>query len=61
MAKTKKKSIDADALVALGATVPTSLKNRIREIAKAEDRPFQRVVRRALQEYADGRTAKVAS
>ena len=40
-----------DPMIRLGADIPASLKSAVQAQALHEDRPFQRVVRRALEMY----------
>lgn len=42
-------------LISVGCKIPKDLKDRIKGIARREDRIYQRLVRRALEEFADKR------
>lgn len=53
----KKAVVPAD-LVSLGVKVPRALKVEVQELARREDRPLQRVVRRIL---ADAVKSKVGA
>jgi hypothetical protein len=50
-----------DELVAVGAKIPRGVKRRIQEIAKSEDRVYQRVVARVLRDYVDSRKGAQAT
>lgn len=50
----KVKQSDLD-LISVGCKIPVGLKNRIKSIAVREDRIYQRLVRRALEEFAERR------
>lgn len=58
MAKQGKKSTTNSDLIAVGCKIPKHLKDRIKGIASREDRIYQRLVRRALEEFADKRDAE---
>lgn len=55
MAKQGKRSTTSSDLIAVGCKIPKNLKERIKGIAQREDRIYQRLVRRALEEFADRR------
>lgn len=55
----KAAAADPGELISLGVKVPRVLREKIKGIAVREDRPFQRIVRRALEAYV--RDSKVAA
>lgn len=50
-----------DDLVAVGCKIPLWLKDRMKEIARKEDRVYQRLVRRACEEFVEKREKAVTA